>query len=98
MPVESLCFSLRDDVKMTCDLVPYLNEHWDPTVNNKFRKKGLFVDAFLWSWSNISGKATTDILLIRFYEASKRKEYKPRVSMLEETQFTVASTNSDGNI
>ena len=69
VPVESSCCSLRDDVKMTCDLVPHLNEHWAPTVNNKFRKKGLFVDAFLWSWSNISGKATTDILLIGFHEA-----------------------------
>ena len=98
MPVESSCCSLRDHVKMTHDLVPYLNEHWAPAVNKKLQKKGLFVDVFLWSWSNISGKATTDILLIRFYEASERKEYKPRVSMLEETQFTVASTNSDGNI
>ena len=83
---------------MTRDLVPYLDEHWAPTVNKKLRKKGLFVDAFLWSWNNISGKATTDILLIRFHEASDRKEYKPRLSMVEETQFSVATTSTDSTI
>ena len=98
MPVESSCCSLRDDVNMTRDLVLYLNEHWVPAVNKKLRKKGFFVDAFLWSWNNISGMATTDILLIRFHEASDRKEYKPRLSMVEETQFSVATTSTDSTI
>ena len=58
---------------MTHDLVLYLNKHWASTVNKKNRNKDLFVDAFLWSWNNISGMATTNILLIRFHEALELK-------------------------
>ena len=74
VPVEFACCRLiEDDEKMTEKLVPYLNEHWVPVVNKDLCKKGLSVDAFLWKWNNINGRATTSILLIRFYERKNPK-------------------------
>ena len=97
MPVESSCSCLRDDVRMTHDLVLYLNEHWVPAVNKKLKQRGFFVDAFLWKWNNIHGRATTNILLIRFHEVPL-EEVIPKVIMVKGEQFSDDTISTDGSL
>jgi hypothetical protein len=69
IPVETCCCGLITDDKATMEeMVPRLNETWAKSVNEKLEEKGFFLDIHLWTWSNISGQSTTDILLIRVHE------------------------------
>jgi hypothetical protein len=72
IPVETCCCGLiTDEKKRIEEMVPRLNETWAKSVNEKLEEKGFFVDIHLWTWSNISGQATTDILLIRVHEKTQ---------------------------
>jgi hypothetical protein len=57
-PARMSCFGMiQDDVKTIRALVPYLNETWVPRAN-----------IVLMSWSHISGRSESNILLIRFHD------------------------------
>ena len=71
-PVETCCCGLiPDSDKQIKDILPYLNKHFVPTANDKLKKHGLRIDAFLWWWHNLQGKSETTILLLRFFEADE---------------------------
>jgi hypothetical protein len=71
LPVSTCCCGfLNNDDATIRDFVPLLNEGWVKSANKRLLEKGVKVDAFLWNWQNASGKAETNILLIRFFELS----------------------------
>jgi hypothetical protein len=68
-PARMSCFGMiQDDVKTIRALVPYLNETWVPRANIVLMSVGFRVDCFHWSWSHISGRSESNILLIRFHD------------------------------
>jgi hypothetical protein len=73
LPSEMCCCGLLSDQDATKRrFVSLLNEGWCKRTNKKLlnNKSGWKVDAFLWNWQNASGKAETNILLIRFIQTS----------------------------
>lgn len=74
LPRERCCCGLlRDHEGTKKEFVNLLNENWMKTANKKLLGKGLKIDCFLWNWQNASGKAETNILLIRFIELSSSR-------------------------
>ena len=71
LPWSNCCCGLIKDTDATIrDFVPLLNDGWAKSASKQLMTKGLKVDIFLWNWQNASGKAETNILLIRFFELS----------------------------
>lgn len=71
LPKETCCCGLMTDNDETIkSMVPALNEGFFKRTNEKLARKGKHIrlDAFLWKWHNATGKAETNILLIRFFE------------------------------
>ena len=62
-------YLLRDDDTIK-EMVPALNEGWVRSINQRLLRenKGFKIDCFVWNWHNATGKAETNILLIRFHE------------------------------
>lgn len=72
--VEACCCGLMHDADASIkQYVKTLNDGWTKTVNRKLQPRGLKVDIFLWNWQNASGKAETNIMLIRFFTLSTHK-------------------------
>uniref|UniRef100_A0A7S1ULT0 Uncharacterized protein n=1 Tax=Grammatophora oceanica TaxID=210454 RepID=A0A7S1ULT0_9STRA len=72
VPVETTCCGLiTDDAETLNKLLPHLNEHWAPKVNEILKDDNFKIDAYLWHWSNISGASEQRVLLIRFYDVSR---------------------------
>lgn len=75
VPAKTCCCGMITDDKETMnDMVPFLNNTWAKEANKKLEDKGLYVDTYLWRWSNISGEANTIIMLIRFHEIQNDPE------------------------
>jgi hypothetical protein len=71
LPIEMCCCGMLQDADGTIkECVPILNENWVKAANRKLLERGMKIDMFLWNWQNASGKAETNILLIRFFELS----------------------------
>mmetsp|Transcript_79065 Transcript_79065/g.118882 ORF Transcript_79065/g.118882 Transcript_79065/m.118882 type:complete len:240 (+) Transcript_79065:196-915(+) len=71
LPAATCCCGLLNDSDATIrDFVSLLNEGWVKGANKQLIEKGIKIDIFLWNWQNASGKAETNILLIRFFELS----------------------------
>eukprot|EP00934_Nitzschia_sp_Nitz4_P005402 Nitzschia sp. Nitz4//scaffold28_size193895//93482//94234//NITZ4_001657-RA/size193895-processed-gene-0.265-mRNA-1//-1//CDS//3329545958//5392//frame0 len=73
LPAQMCCCGfMRDQDATKRDYVQRLNEGWVKHVNKELMKegKGIKLDVFLWNWQNASGKAETNIVLIRFFELS----------------------------
>jgi hypothetical protein len=73
LPSEMCCCGLLSDQDGTKRrFATLLNEGWCKRTNKMLlkNKSGWKVDAFLWNWQNASGKAETNILLIRFIQTS----------------------------
>lgn len=73
LPDEMCCCGLLvDEVATKRRFVKLLNDRWAKAANKKLlgSNKGMKVDVFLWNWQNASGKAESNILLIRFFELS----------------------------
>lgn len=73
LPVEPCCCGfLTDQEASKRKMVAMLNEDWVKKANKKLLRegRGVKVDMFLWNWQNASGKAETNIILIRFFELS----------------------------
>eukprot|EP00429_Kryptoperidinium_foliaceum_P056043 CAMPEP_0176088108 /NCGR_PEP_ID=MMETSP0120_2-20121206/44115_1 /TAXON_ID=160619 /ORGANISM="Kryptoperidinium foliaceum, Strain CCMP 1326" /LENGTH=268 /DNA_ID=CAMNT_0017421963 /DNA_START=6 /DNA_END=812 /DNA_ORIENTATION=- len=73
LPAEKCCCGLvQDDDATKRRFVELLNEGWCKKANKKLQKAnaGVKIDTFLWNWQNASGKAETNIMLIRFFEMS----------------------------
>jgi hypothetical protein len=69
IPVETCCCGMITDQNETLkSMIPQLNETWVKSVNKRLEKKEFYADVYLWSWNNISGQGTTNILLIRIHE------------------------------
>jgi hypothetical protein len=69
------CGLIPDDDATIKDLIPALNKGWIRKVNKQLAEgeKGFKLDVFLWQWSNVSGKSETNILLIRFFDATNKR-------------------------
>ena len=71
LPKEYCCCGLMISNDETVkESVKTLNGGWCPKVNERLLERGFKIDCFLWHWPNPSGKAETNILLIRFFELS----------------------------
>jgi len=68
--VDYCCGFVRDDDATKKVLIAGLNEKWVKKANKKLQERGFKVDCFMWNWQNPSGKADTNIILIRFFELS----------------------------
>ena len=91
MPVGTCCCGfVRDDDATIKEFVPLLNENWAKTMNKRLQDRGFKVECFLWNWQNASGKAETNILLIRFYELSS---YRLRRASRDSLDFGLAGDN-----
>jgi hypothetical protein len=66
----SCCGLLTDDDTTIKKWIPKLNETWVKSINKKLMEQGFKLECFHWNWQNVSGKAETNIFLIRFYETS----------------------------
>ena len=67
-PSTCLCGLIYNDEDTITEMIPTLNE-WARTANEEYYKgSGYKIDCFHWTWNNVSGKARTNILLIRFLE------------------------------
>lgn len=73
LPAEMCCCGLmRDQDGTKRRFVALLNDGWCRQVNKVLQKgnRGIKLDAFLWNWQNASGKAETNIILLRLFELS----------------------------
>jgi len=68
--VTCCCGLLANDDATIQAMVPYLNKTWIREINQRLLRdnKGFKLDCYIWNWHNATGKAETNILLIRFYE------------------------------
>jgi hypothetical protein len=74
LPAEVCCCGLlRDEDASVKQYVTLLNEGWIKSANKQLGPRGIKIDAFLWNWQNASGKAETNIILIRFFMLSTYK-------------------------
>ena len=64
------CGLLTDDDATIRKWIPKLNKTWVKSTNKKLMERGFKIECFHWNWQNVSGKAETNIFLIRFYETS----------------------------
>ncbi|KAL3908823.1 MAG: hypothetical protein SGARI_002890 [Bacillariaceae sp.] len=72
--VESCCCGLMHDPDASIkEYVKLLNDKWVKEANKKLQSRGVKIDMFLWNWQNASGKAETNIMLIRFFQLSLHK-------------------------
>lgn len=73
LPTSIGCCGLSqsDNASMIKQYVTLLNDGWVKHANSKIRSRGFKIDAFL--SENSSGKTSTNLLLIRFFELSTYK-------------------------
>lgn len=85
LPLEPCCCGFLTDQEGTKRrFVSLLNDDWVKKANRKLLRegRGVKIDVFLWNWQNASGKAETNILLIRFFELSS---YRFRRASVDES-------------
>ncbi len=71
LPAESCCCGLMHDADASIkEYVKLLNEGWVKTANKMLLTRYFKIDIFLWNWQNASGKAETNVMLIRFFQLS----------------------------
>jgi hypothetical protein len=70
IPPDTCCCGMLTDTDRTIkSLARLLNEGWMTKTNERLLTEGkeFQMDAFVWCWNNATGKAETNILLIRFF-------------------------------
>jgi hypothetical protein len=75
IPLRTSCFGMvRNDDRTIKEMCKNLSIGWIKTTNQrlKARRELLRLDAFVWSWHNATGKAKTNIMLIRFLNNRRR--------------------------
>jgi hypothetical protein len=75
IPLRTSCFGMvRNDDRTIKEMCKNLSIGWIKTTNQrlKARRELLRLDAFVWSWHNATGKAKTNIMLIRFLNSRRR--------------------------
>jgi hypothetical protein len=79
----SCCGLIPDDDKTIMKIAKTMNKHWAKTINAQLIEEGFKVDVFVWCWNNASGKAETNVLLIRFFDlaAGEKKTTKAFVGL-----------------
>jgi hypothetical protein len=95
-PEKTCCCGLllnREGTKK--EFVNLLNENWMKVANKKLLERGLKIDCFLWNWQNASGKAETNIVLIRFFELSSYRFR--RASTDHELDFEIDEDEDTGD-
>jgi hypothetical protein len=65
--------SQSDNASMIKQYATLLNAGWVKHANSKIRSRGFKIDACIWNCQNSSGKSSTNILLVRFFELSTYK-------------------------
>jgi hypothetical protein len=74
--VTCCCGIIPDDDSSIKEFALVLERGWIKSVNRRLgkREEKFKIDAFVWNWHNATGKAETNILLIRFLEKTERKK------------------------
>jgi len=74
--VTCCCGLIPNDDETIKDIVSHLNKGWIRSINQRLLRenKGFKLDLYIWNWHNATGKAETNILLIRFYEYDISKD------------------------
>lgn len=76
IPQKTCCCGLiPDDDGTIKEVSQVLNRGWVKSVNKRLlsREEDFKIDIFVWNWHNATGKAETNILLIRFLERTKKR-------------------------
>jgi hypothetical protein len=79
IPMVTYCCGLIPDPDGSIkEFARVLERGWIKSVNRRLakREEKFKIDAFVWNWVNATGKAETNILLIRFLEKSETKKTK----------------------
>ena len=71
-PSTFCCGLLHDDEDTIRNMLPVLNEWAYITNEEYFKGTGYKLDCFHWTWNNVSGKAKTNILLVRFLQQDSK--------------------------
>eukprot|EP00527_Entomoneis_sp_CCMP2396_P000947 CAMPEP_0198141634 /NCGR_PEP_ID=MMETSP1443-20131203/4612_1 /TAXON_ID=186043 /ORGANISM="Entomoneis sp., Strain CCMP2396" /LENGTH=185 /DNA_ID=CAMNT_0043804441 /DNA_START=322 /DNA_END=879 /DNA_ORIENTATION=- len=75
VPLASFCCGmLPDQDQWIKNIVKSLNKGWIKAINQKLKseRRDVYLDVYLWSWHNATGKSTTSILLVRFFESQRK--------------------------
>lgn len=72
-PWTACCGMVRDDDRTIQDTAKTLQKGWIKVVNQRLKaqRENFKLDVYVWSWHNATGKAKTNILLIRFLNARR---------------------------
>ena len=79
VPPETCCCGLLPDSDNTIKvIVKSLNKGWVRKTNQRLQdeNKGFKLHLYLWTWHNVSGKAETNVLLVRFISTKKSSKSK----------------------
>lgn len=73
-PASFCCGLLPDQDQWMKNIIKSLNKGFIKATNQRFRaeRKDVYLDIFNWNWHNATGKSTTNILLIRFFESKRQ--------------------------
>lgn len=84
-PVRKCCGLIPDPEQTIRAVVPLLNHGWAKKLNNSdfLVEKGYSIDAFVWSWSHVSGAAETVRLMIRFHSGGGMSKRNGVGSMID---------------
>lgn len=72
-PSMKCCGLVCDKDETIKDTVKLLNRGWIKPINKELKAHGFKITCFTWAWSNASGKAETNVFLIRFHSLSTRR-------------------------
>lgn len=74
-PTTNCCGLIIHPENTIRNVAPLLNQGWAKRLNDKdfLTERGYSVDAFVWSWSHVTGVAETVRLLIRFHSVDQRR-------------------------
>lgn len=101
LPGEKCCCGFMSDAEASKrNYVYLLNEGWCKQASKKLNKAGhaIKVDTFIWNWQNASGKAETNIILIRFFELSTNRFRKASDDGSNDVEFLEMEQAQEGGV
>lgn len=100
VPQASFCCGLlTDQDKWIRNIQKSLTKGWIKATNQRLRAelKTFYLDVFIWQWHNATGKSTTNILLIRFFETKRQSLMKEGSTSLIGLRKVNNNNNNNNN-
>lgn len=97
--VTCCCGMIQDDDSTKKSIVDCLQNGWLKQINARLLRedKPFFMDVFLWNWHNATGKAETNILMIRFMGRNLKQRRSSKTSISSRSNKSSASNRSTGS-